>query len=757
MAAVVLVSAWGCSESNDLPGYEKRPAGTLSFSKDIAPIIFDQCVACHRPNGSAPFALLTYDDVRQRAERIEQVTLDRLMPPWSPNPDYGEFEGARLLSGDQIGMIQQWVREGAAQGDPSDLPATPVFRPWPNGPPDLELETDGPYSPTAGVESVRNFVFRTGLDKAMHIRAVDLRIDGDPRAVQEVVVLIDRTQRSRHLDASDDGPGFGGRLAYGTTYVPGHPLQFVPGREPSSTGGSTIWSLNPGTDLVAQVRFAPSATPKPVTVRVGLYEADEPSRRPLVVSIGSRDIDIPPGSTGTSVADAYELPVPVQVLSILPRIGARGRSIDLWADLPDGGMTWLLRVTNWQLQWNGSYRFAKPVNLPRGAVIKVDIDYDNSSTSLSAGDDTLKRLVYGTGPDQERGELWLQVMVGSTNFETLEVSHRRKQLLMMIVGYEKWLELDPDDGRTHIYLGRSNLELGDDRKAISYFKEALALNHQDPFAQTYLAGALNAKRMHRDAITHLRRAIRKKADFDETHAELAEALHHTDRMDEAIESYRKAVELNPWHVAAQYQLGLALAEQGDDAAAAEHYAMAAAADPDHLEAQNNLGNVLFRLQRYGDAVDHFQAVLRLDPDDPKVRFNLAGALLALGRGGDALVHYSKVTELLPTYPEPWIKMAWIYATTPDDKLRDPPRALELIDRVSKMKGGDSPVLLDTVAAAYAANGEFEIAVRKARQAIALASRGRFRPFIGSVQKRLALYEEGRPYLMTPAAEDGDAP
>ncbi|MEO8427789.1 MAG: hypothetical protein ABI651_11830 [Verrucomicrobiota bacterium] len=118
--------------------YVPAPRGTVTFSKDIAPILFDHCAACHRPGQSAPFALLTYQDVRKHAKEIADVTARRYMPPWLPEPGYGDFVGARLLSAGQIGMIRQWVNEGGIEGNVSDLPLLPKWSEnWQLGEPDL--------------------------------------------------------------------------------------------------------------------------------------------------------------------------------------------------------------------------------------------------------------------------------------------------------------------------------------------------------------------------------------------------------------------------------------------------------------------------------------------------------------------------------------------------------------------------------------------------------------------------------------------
>src|SRR4051795_10858150 len=89
-----------------------------TFSKDVAPILYDNCVACHRAGEVAPFTLTSYDDARKRAKTIAKVTEQRFMPPWKPQPGHGEFVGARRLKDDQVKTLQAWAEAGAPEGDP---------------------------------------------------------------------------------------------------------------------------------------------------------------------------------------------------------------------------------------------------------------------------------------------------------------------------------------------------------------------------------------------------------------------------------------------------------------------------------------------------------------------------------------------------------------------------------------------------------------------------------------------------------------
>src|SRR5439155_25782902 len=100
---------------------------SVTFTRDIAPILYKHCAGCHHPGEVAPFSLLTYQDAARRAKLIAKVTSDRYMPPWKPGPGYGRFRGERRLSEAEIAKITAWAAEGAPEGDPARLPPAPVF------------------------------------------------------------------------------------------------------------------------------------------------------------------------------------------------------------------------------------------------------------------------------------------------------------------------------------------------------------------------------------------------------------------------------------------------------------------------------------------------------------------------------------------------------------------------------------------------------------------------------------------------------
>src|SRR5258706_2046740 len=118
----------------------------ITYNRDIAPILNRRCVSCHRADEAGPFPLTSYSDAAKRAPLIAQVTASRYMPPWKPEPGYGDFEGARSLTQAEIDTIGRWARAGAPQGSPADLPPLPATRQTKLAQPDLTVQMPQPFT-----------------------------------------------------------------------------------------------------------------------------------------------------------------------------------------------------------------------------------------------------------------------------------------------------------------------------------------------------------------------------------------------------------------------------------------------------------------------------------------------------------------------------------------------------------------------------------------------------------------------------------
>ena len=186
-------------------------AGDVTFTKNIAPIVFSNCVTCHRPGQVAPFPLMTYQEVQKHADDIASVTDDRLMPPWKAAPDFGDFIGIRHLSDDQIATIDAWLKAGKPEGNPADLPAAPTFSSgWELGEPDLIVKVPKPFTvPAEGRDVYRCFVIPLNLDVEKYVAAVDFR-PSNPRVVHHALFFLDNNGNGRRLEAqaADGQPGY---------------------------------------------------------------------------------------------------------------------------------------------------------------------------------------------------------------------------------------------------------------------------------------------------------------------------------------------------------------------------------------------------------------------------------------------------------------------------------------------------------------------------------------------------------------------
>ena len=386
-AAALLALAAPRAKSNPRPQtpdpklipYSPRPANTLTFTKDIAPILFANCASCHRTGEVAPFTLTSYADVAKRAKTIASVVGKRVMPPWKAAPGPVYVDECRLTE-DQIGVIQQWAAEGVKEGNAA-LPALPKFPDgWRNGEPDLVIEMPEAFTiPAEGRDIYRNFVIPTGFTEDKWLAAVEIR-PGNRRVVHHVLVHLDVSGKARELDAKDPGPGYrtGGGVGFPSAgqiggWAPGN----VARRSPDGIGVN----VPKHSDIVIQVHYNLNGKPETDRTKVGLYFAKGPvDQRARLFPLASR-INIPAGEADYRVTSSMPVPADVTLRSVMPHMHLLGREMKVFATLPDGTELPLVHVPEWDFNWQNSYAFAEPVKLPRGSKVTLEARYDNSAAN----------------------------------------------------------------------------------------------------------------------------------------------------------------------------------------------------------------------------------------------------------------------------------------------------------------------------------------------------------------------------------------
>lgn len=458
---------------------DATPHRNPTFTRDVAPILFENCASCHRPGGSGPFSVLSYESVHPHAEAIAEQTRSRRMPPWLPSGDR-TFEGERRLQESEIDLLQRWASAGAPEGARAHLPAPPAPTPaWPLGEPDLILEAPEYMVPPEGRDLYRNLVLPVTLDSLRFVRAVDLR-PGARAAVHHARLMVDTTGLSRKKDAADAGPGFDGME--GGTHArnpPGHFVGWTPGRVPHAGYPEMAWPLVPGSDLVLQLHLRPDGRSPVVRSRVGLYLADAPPSRPsALVSLGTEIIDIPPGESAHLVSDTFRLPVPVTVLSVYPHAHYLGKTMEGLAHLPGGDTETLIRIDDWDFDWQDEYRLARPLELPAGTLLEMRFTYDNSADNPQNPHHPPRRVRYGSTSTDEMADLLVQVApANADNAQTLELALSRKYA-RAAVAWAAWNE------RT---LAAEAAERGDRATALHHYRASLR-NQEDARVLLAMAG-----------------------------------------------------------------------------------------------------------------------------------------------------------------------------------------------------------------------------------------------------------------------------
>jgi len=343
----------------------------VTFSRDVAPILFQNCGICHHPGGPAPFSLLTYPDARQHATQIAAATKSRYMPPWKSQPGLVQFVGQRHLTNEEIGTIEKWVAGGTLEGE--GAPAAPEWTEgWQLGKPDLVVSLPQPYTlPAEGVDVSRVFVLPVPLNAMRYVKGLEFR-PGNSRVVHHANIRIDRTRASRRLDEADPVPGYDGLILRSATFPDGYFLGWTPGQISPLLPKGLAWRLDSGADLVVEIHMQPSGRPEAVNPAIGLYFTDDPpARTPVMLRLGRQNIDIAPGDSHYVEEDSFVLPVDVDLQALQPHAHHRAREVTGLATFPDGTSRWLIKIDAWDFRWQHVYRLASPMFLPRGTTISM--------------------------------------------------------------------------------------------------------------------------------------------------------------------------------------------------------------------------------------------------------------------------------------------------------------------------------------------------------------------------------------------------
>ncbi|PYP87413.1 MAG: thiol-disulfide isomerase [Blastocatellia bacterium AA13] len=395
----------------------------VTFSKDVAPIFFQHCVDCHRPNDLAPMSLLSYKDARPWAKSIRERVVSRQMPPWPADPHYGKFANDTSLSQSDVDTITAWVDQGAKEGNPKDLPAAPnLIDGWKIGKPDVVLTMQEEYTlAPEGSDEYINFSIPTSFKQDTWVQAAEIH-PGNKKVVHHVIAFIqtpqmvamaktagrkylsptagsifyqDGTLIRTRLEAPvyDDGCNApGGGIARGSGQEGlGFPLCFyTPGKDTDIWPEGIAKLIPAGANIVIQVHYS-KTTGKPEKDRssVGLILAKSaPEKAMTSFGVINHYFKIPPGADNHEVIGCYTFSRDVELFTYLPHMHVRGKDMKYEVVYPDGRRETLLYVSKYNFNWQTMYRLEKPLLIPKGTKMIVTAHYDNSEKNKYNPDPT---------------------------------------------------------------------------------------------------------------------------------------------------------------------------------------------------------------------------------------------------------------------------------------------------------------------------------------------------------------------------------
>jgi len=359
---------------------EEELAEAITWTRDIAPIIRNNCESCHRPGQVGPFALQSYDQAKGWGAMIASVVEEERMPPWNATHDYdGVFANERGLTKKEKKKILSWVEDGMPRGDDKDLGPAEWPEGWRIGEPDViytmdefmfagqqgELTEAGYRVPLDGVVDYIFFKTKTEFSEDRWIRAMEI-MPGAPDVVHHVLVLVDDpADGPLNLNNQDD---FMNYLAVA-----------VPGDTPSVYPEGYAKRLPAGATLIFQLHYTPNGKERFDRSELALIFADEP---PIFEVHSDAVIDtrlrIPAGDPNFEVRDKLLLIEDTGVISFFPHMHTRGKDFKYIAHYP-GGESEELLFSDYDFNWQESYIYHDPKLLPAGTTIECIAHYDNSA------------------------------------------------------------------------------------------------------------------------------------------------------------------------------------------------------------------------------------------------------------------------------------------------------------------------------------------------------------------------------------------
>ncbi len=407
---------------------KERVAANVTFTKDVAPILYANCAVCHRPGEAAPMSLLTYKEVRPWAKSIREKVVSREMPPWYADPNHGEFRNDSRLTQDQIDTIKAWVEGGSKEGELKDLPAQPKFSEsgWKFGEPDVVLEmTEEATIPADGTIPYKYYAIPTNFTEDKYIQFAEIK-RGEPSVVHHVIVSVRdgglpageiRGNTRRVNPEANDEQRAQRRAANQDAMLVG----WAPGMDPLTLKPGNAKLIRKGSVLVFQMHYTATGVPAKDRTKIGLWFAKQPVEKQMLtrgVTVDPYKLVIPPGDSNFESRSSYTFTEDVHLHMFMPHMHVRGKDFQYKLVYPDGKERILLNVPKYDFNWQLTYFVKQPIAVPKGSRIECVAHHDNSANNKFNPDPTIT-VRWGD-------QTWEEMMIGWIDY-TIDNQNLRLQ------------------------------------------------------------------------------------------------------------------------------------------------------------------------------------------------------------------------------------------------------------------------------------------------------------------------------------------
>jgi peroxiredoxin len=377
-------------------------AATVTYTKDVAAIIENRCVECHRAGQIGPMSLRKYDDAAAWAGPIEEAVKANRMPPWHAGPGYGPFSNDRHLSDAEKKTLLTWIEQGCPKGDGEPPAGKEFFEGWSISKPDaiFTMPDEFKVPATAPPWSVpyKYFVVDTNFEEDRWVTAAQAR-PGAREVVHHIIVYVMPPGERRMR--GEDGIGNGFLVSY------------APGDKPFFAGTDSAKKIPKGSRLIFQMHYTPNGRAQVDRSSVGMVFAKEPPKHEVKVrAIAQNKFAIPPGDGNYRVDSTSRFSKETLVLTISPHMHLRGKDFEFRAVLPDGTKKTLLAIPHYDFAWQTTYHFAEPVKLPAGSRIECTAHFDNSESNPN-NPDPKATVRWGD-------QTWQEMMIGFVDYVYLD-------------------------------------------------------------------------------------------------------------------------------------------------------------------------------------------------------------------------------------------------------------------------------------------------------------------------------------------------